>query len=135
MARHGGQPLEPEKGLAVLLVSGICSAHSLSSALPPPPPEHVAVVDGPRLSVMLSLDTDNNTGACPWLFFTSPELHWGQSEVTEAPLQVLLGPMGGPSRWLLCWWPPLLKRAHPSWCPVPSLSCLTASQSFPRCHL
>lgn len=50
------------------------------------PPEHVAVVDGPRLSVMLSLDTDNNTGACPWLFFTSPELHWGQSEVTEAPL-------------------------------------------------
>lgn len=46
--------------LAVLLVSGICFAHSLISALPPPP-DHVAVGYGPRLSVMLSLDTDNTT--------------------------------------------------------------------------
>lgn len=61
---------------------------------------------GPRLSVMLSLDTDNNAGACPRLLLTSPELQWGQGEVLEASFQVLSGLMGVPSRWLLRWWPP-----------------------------
>lgn len=56
-----GSHWEPEKGLAGCpfgLGDLLCPFSDFSSA---PPPDHVAVGYGPRLSVMLSLDTDNTT--------------------------------------------------------------------------
>lgn len=57
-----GSHWEPEKGLAGCpfgLGDLLCPFSDFSSA--PTTPDHVAVGYGPRLSVMLSLDTDNTT--------------------------------------------------------------------------